>query len=156
MNADMGSMPTLMYAEAAEAASVAERQLTDLKRDMHLLGQRLRKMDPPLVVTCARGSSDHAATFAKYLIEVRGRTPVASFAPSTSSLYATPWRHLRGALFLAISQSGQSPDVIVSARAARDAGAFVVAIVNDMHSPLSEVGEGTIHLLAWRGGRDAE
>jgi glucosamine--fructose-6-phosphate aminotransferase (isomerizing) len=144
----MGSMTTLMYAEAAEAALVAERQLADLKHDLHLLGQRLRKMDPSLVITCARGSSDHAATFAKYLIEVRGRTPVASFAPSTSSLYATPWRHLRGALFLAISQSGQSPDVIISARAAREAGAFVVAIVNDTHSPLSELAEVTIPILA--------
>src|SRR5687768_3408529 len=131
MNADMGPMTTLMYAEAAQAASVAERHLADLKRDMHLLGQRLREMDPPLVITCARGSSDHAATFAKYLIEIRGRTPVASFAPSTSSLYPAPWRHLRGALFLAISQSGQSPDILISARAAKDAGAFVVAIVND-------------------------
>ncbi len=146
----MGSTTTLMFAEAAEAASVAERQLTDLKRDMHSLGQRLRKMDPPLVITCARGSSDHAATFAKYLIEVRGRTPVASFAPSTSSLYATPWRHLRGALFLAISQSGQSPDIIISARAAKDAGAFVVAIVNDVNSPLSEVAEVAIPILAGR------
>jgi glucosamine--fructose-6-phosphate aminotransferase (isomerizing) len=144
----MGSMTTLMYAEAAEAALVAERQLADLKHDLHLLGQRLRKMDPSLVITCARGSSDHAATFAKYLIEVRGRTPVASFAPSTSSLYTTPWRHLRGALFLAISQSGQSPDVIISARAAREAGAFVVAIVNDTHSPLSELAEVTIPILA--------
>jgi glucosamine--fructose-6-phosphate aminotransferase (isomerizing) len=144
----MGSMTTLMYAEAAEAALVAERQLADLTHDLHLLGQRLRKMDPSLVITCARGSSDHAATFAKYLIEVRGRTPVASFAPSTSSLYATPWRHLRGALFLAISQSGQSPDVIISARAAREAGAFVVAIVNDTHSPLSELAEVTIPILA--------
>src|SRR3990170_1505704 len=150
MNADMGSMPTLMYAEAAEAASVAERQVAELKRDLQLLGRRLRKMDPSLVITCARGSSDHAATFAKYLIEVRGRTPVASFAPSTSSFYATPWRHLRGALFLAISQSGQSPDVIISARAAKDAGAFVVAIINDVHSPLSEVAEVTIPILAGR------
>ena len=146
----MGPMTTLMYAEAAEAPSVAERQLADLKRDLHLLGQRLRKMDPPLVITCARGSSDHAATFAKYLIEVRGRTPVASFAPSTSSLYPAPWRHLRGALFLAISQSGQSPDILISARAAKDAGAFVVAIVNDARSPLSEVAEVTIPILAGR------
>ena len=147
-NARMGSMQTLMYAEAAEAASVAERQFADLKGDMRLLGRRLRAMDPPLVITCARGSSDYAATFAKYLIEVRCRTPVASFAPSTSSLHATPWRHLGGVFFLAISQSGQSPDVIASARAAKAAGAFVVAIVNDVHSPLSEVAEVTIPLLA--------
>lgn len=143
-------MTTQMYAEAAEAASVAERQLADLKRDMRLLGQRLREMDPPLVITCARGSSDHAATFAKYLIETRGRTPVASFAPSTSSLYSTPWRHLNGTVFLAISQSGQSPDLLISARSARDAGALVVAIVNDIHSPLAEVAEVTIPMLAGR------
>jgi glucosamine--fructose-6-phosphate aminotransferase (isomerizing) len=141
-------MTTQMYAEAAESASVAERQLADLKHDIGMLGQRLRKMDPPLVITCARGSSDYAATFAKYLIEIRGRTPVASFAPSTSSLYATPWKHLKGTVFLTISQSGQSPDVLISARAARDAGALVVAIINDIHSPLAEVAEVTIPMLA--------
>ena len=144
----MGPTKTLMYAEAAEAPSVAERQLVDLKHDLQMLGERLREMDPPLVVTCARGSSDHAATFAKYLIEVRARTPVASFAPSTSSLYATPWRHLGGALFLAISQSGRSPDILISARAAKAAGAFVVAIVNDAQSPLAELAEVTIPILA--------
>src|SRR5437868_5513104 len=146
----MGPETTLMYAEAAEAASVAERQLVALQPDLDALGRRLRELDPPLVITCARGSSDHAATFAKYLIEVRSRRPVASFAPSTSSLYATPWRHLRGALFLAISQSGRSPDIIISARAAKDAGAFVVAIVNEADSPLSEVAEITIPMLAGR------
>src|SRR4051812_14090763 len=146
----MGSRQTYMQAEAAESAAVAERQLAELTHDMRLLGERLRAMDPPVVVTCARGSSDHAATFAKYLIEVRARTPVTSFAPSTSSLYATPWRHLGGALFLAISQSGRSPDIIISARAAKEAGAFVVAIVNDAHSPLAEVAEVTIPILAGR------
>jgi len=137
-NADMGSRTTLMYAEAAEAAAVAERQSVVLKPQLDALGRRLRELDPPVVITCARGSSDHAATFAKYLIEVRARTPVASFAPSTSSLYATPWRHLAGVLFLAISQSGRSPDILISARAAKAAGALVVAIVNDADSPLAE------------------
>jgi glucosamine--fructose-6-phosphate aminotransferase (isomerizing) len=146
----MGPTTTLMYAEAEEAASVAERQSVDLKHDLQRLGERLRKMDPPLVVTCARGSSDHAATFAKYLIEGRARTPVSSFAPSTSSLYATPLRHLGGTLFLAISQSGRSPDIIMSARAAKQAGAFVVAIVNDADSPLAELAEVTIPILAGR------
>ena len=139
-----------MYAEAAEAAAVAERQSVVLKPQLDVLGRRLRELDPPLVITCARGSSDHAATFAKYLIEVRARTPVASFAPSTSSLYATPWRHLAGVLFLAISQSGRSPDILISARAAKAAGALVVAIVNDADSPLAEVAEVTIPILAGR------
>ena len=57
---------TLIYAEAVEAAPVVERQLTGLDDKMRWLGQRLSEMDPPVVVTCARESSDHAATFAKY------------------------------------------------------------------------------------------
>src|SRR5688572_19422636 len=116
---------TQMYAEAAEAAVIAERHLAGLQSTMHELGLRLRESDPSLVLTCARGSSDHAATFAKYLIETRARCPVASYAPSISSIYATPWRKLTGAFFLAISQSGKSPDIVTSARAAKEAGALV-------------------------------
>ncbi len=137
-----------MFAEAAQAASVAEAQIAGLGEVMDRLGQRLRELDPPVVITCARGSSDHAATFAKYLIETRVLTPVASYAPSVSSLYATPWRKLGGVLFLAISQSGRSPDLVVSARAARDSGALVVAIVNDPQSPLAEVAELVVPMLA--------
>jgi len=137
-----------MFAEAAEAPAVAARQLAELAGPLQRLGERLRRLDPPLVVTCARGSSDHAATFAKYLIETHVRTPVASFAPSTSSVYGTAWRKLGGAVFLAISQSGRSPDLLVSAEAARDAGACVVALVNDAESPLAEMAEVTIPMLA--------
>lgn len=144
----MNAGQTLTFAEAAEAAAVAERQLAELQMPLRALGQRLRELDPPLVLTCARGSSDHAATFAKYLIETRGLAPVASYAPSVSSLYATPWHKLGGAFFLAISQSGHSPDIVVSARAAREAGALVVALVNDPDSPLAEAAEVTIPLLA--------
>jgi glucosamine--fructose-6-phosphate aminotransferase (isomerizing) len=137
-----------MHAEAAEAPAVAARQLDTLRDPLAALGRRLREADPPVVITCARGSSDHAATYAKYLIETRARTPVASYAPSLSSVYGTVWRKLRGTLFLSISQSGKSPDLVVSARAARDAGALVVAIVNDPASPLAEASEITIPLLA--------
>ncbi len=137
-----------MHAEAAEAPAVAQRQLDTLREPIAALGRRLREADPPIVITCARGSSDHAATYAKYLIETRARTPVASYAPSVYSVYGTVWRKLRGTLFLAISQSGKSPDLIVSARAAREAGALVVAIVNDPASPLADVAEVTIPMLA--------
>jgi glucosamine--fructose-6-phosphate aminotransferase (isomerizing) len=137
-----------MWAEAAEAPLVAERQLAELAGPIGQLGERLRALDPPLAITCARGSSDHAATFAKYLIETHVRVPVASFAPSTSSVYATHWRKLEGTLFLAISQSGQSPDLLASAQAARGAGAFVVAIVNDANSPLAAMANETIPMLA--------
>lgn len=144
----MGADQTLTFAEASEAASVAERQLAEFAPLMRPLGQRLRGLDAAFVLTCARGSSDHAATFAKYLIETRARRPVASHAPSISSLYATRWRKLEGALFLAISQSGRSPDILASARDARDAGALVVALVNDDSAPLAETADVTIPLLA--------
>jgi len=144
----MSAEQTLMHKEAAEAIAVVERQLAEPVDEIRQLGERLRRMDPPLVITCARGSSDHAATYAKYLIETRAGTAVASFAPSTSTLYATPWRHFEGALFLAISQSGRSPDLLISAKAARDAGAFVVAIVNESESPLAEIAELVVPLLA--------
>jgi glutamine---fructose-6-phosphate transaminase (isomerizing) len=139
---------TLMHAEAAEAPDVARRQAAELAEPLRRLGETLRGLDPHVVITCARGSSDHAATFAKYLIETRVRTPVASFAPSTSSVYGTAWRKLKDALFLAISQSGRSPDLLVSARAAREAGAFVVAIVNDPEAPLAEAADLAIPMLA--------
>ena len=139
---------TLMHAEAAEAADVSRRQADQLADPIRRLGERLRTLDPHVVITCARGSSDHAATFAKYLIETRLRTPVASFAPSTASIYGTAWRKLKGALFLAISQSGRSPDLLVSAADAREAGAFVVAIVNDIESPLAGLADLAIPMLA--------
>lgn len=83
---------TLLHREAKEAPAAAERQLSEHRGLMAELGGRLRALDPPLVITCARGSSDHAATFAKYLIETRALTPVASHAPSVSSVYSTQWR----------------------------------------------------------------
>lgn len=144
----MSAEQTLMFAEAAEAAPMAERQLAGLQSTIRELGSRLRESDPSIVLTCARGSSDHAATFAKYLIETRVRSPVASHAPSISSLYATPWRQLAGAFFLAISQSGKSPDIVTSARAAKEAGALVAALVNDPHAPLAQVADVTLPMLA--------
>lgn len=139
---------TLIQAEAAEAPAMAERHLAELGAPLRALGRTIRDRDPHVVITCARGSSDHAATFAKYLIETRSGVPVASFAPSTASIYGTDWRRLEGALFLAISQSGRSPDLLLSAEAARAAGALVVAIVNDPGSPLAASAEIVLPMLA--------
>jgi glutamine---fructose-6-phosphate transaminase (isomerizing) len=126
---------TLMFAEAGEAGATIARQLAD-RAAITALGARLRATPPPLVATCARGSSDHAATFAKYLIETHAGTPVVSSAPSVASIYHAAPR-MAGALCLAISQSGRSPDLIATATAAREAGAIVAALVNDETSPLA-------------------
>ncbi|MGE5984579.1 SIS domain-containing protein, partial [Klebsiella aerogenes] len=75
------------------------------------LGAKLRAAPPAVIVTCARGSSDHAATYGKYLIETRTGIPVASAAPSVASVYAAS--AVQGhALCIAISQSGRSPDLL--------------------------------------------
>lgn len=138
---------TRMHVEAAEAAAVVRRQLTANAELMRELGARLRHLGPKAVVTGARGSSDHAATFAKYLIEMRLGVPTSSAAPSISSIYAA---HpvLQGALVLAISQSGKSPDLLKTVEAAKAAGAFVVSLVNVEGSPLENAAHAHIPLHA--------
>lgn len=137
-----------MEAEAAETVQVAERQLRDYPALLPGIGEKLRQLDPQLVMTCARGSSDHAATYTKHLIEVETATPTASHSPSISSIFHTRWRSLDRALFLAISQSGQSPDLVLSAKAAVDAGALVLSIVNAESSPLAAESWATLPILA--------
>lgn len=139
---------TLMFAEAAEAASVVARQYAANKALMTDLAARLRAADPQIIFTCARGSSDHAATFAKYLFETRLGIHTISQAPSISSIYGGPLLHMRGQPFILVSQSGKSPDLLLSAEAARDAGALVIAFVNDLASPLAAIAEIVVPLNA--------
>lgn len=138
---------TLLYAEAAAAADTVARQLERNDSVVRALAARLRNAPPPFVVTCARGSSDHAATYAKYLIETQTGCVTASASPSVESIYAVPLR-LAGALYLVISQSGASPDLLRNAEAARAAGAHVVALVNAEDSPLAALAEAVIPLHA--------
>lgn len=121
--------------EAAESGAAARRQIARNAEAVARLGARLRAAPPPFVVTCARGSSDHAASYGKYLIETVLGVPVASIGPSVASLYETPLK-LDGALFVAVSQSGRSPDLIRLVEAAKAGGALVVGFVNDEASPL--------------------
>ncbi len=136
-----------MFREAAESAAVVRAQLVANSEPVTRLGETLRRLAPRAVVTCARGSSDHAATYAKYLLETRCGVLTSSGAPSVSSVYsARP--DLGGALCLAISQSGRSPDLLAAADAARAAGALVVALVNDERSSLAERADHVIPLRA--------
>lgn len=136
-----------MFREAGESAAVVRRQQLANRSLMKGLGERLRALAPRTVVTCARGSSDHAATFAKYLIETRLGVPTSSAALSVSSVYAAQ-PMLDGALFIAISQSGRSPDLLTAARAARASGAFVIALVNVDGSPLATEADAVVALSA--------
>lgn len=112
------------------------------------LAKRLRAAPPPLVVTCARGSSDHAATYGKYVIETTARNMVASVGPSVASMYQRAPVGLANALFVAVSQSGKSPDVLQLTEAARQGGALVVAMVNDETAPLASLAHIVLPLCA--------
>ena len=146
-NAAVDGRQTLMEQEAGEAAAAVARMLAANRDAFGEIGRRLRSSPPAAVVTCARGSSDHAATYAKYLIETMTGTPTASAALSIASLYDAP--AVRGnRLCLAISQSGKSPDLLAAVEQQRDAGAFVVALVNADGSPLADIADIVIPLSA--------
>jgi glutamine---fructose-6-phosphate transaminase (isomerizing) len=136
-----------MAAELREAPAAVRRQADGLVAPLAELVLRLARRPPEIVVTCARGSSAHAATFAKHLIERHLGIPVASAAPNIATIYRQPLR-LRGQLFLAISQSGLSDDLIETTIAARAAGALTAAIVNDPKSPLASVSEVVLSMAA--------
>jgi glutamine---fructose-6-phosphate transaminase (isomerizing) len=136
----MNDSNTQMAAESREAAEILRRQAGALAQPIAELADRLRRHPPQVVLTCARGSSAHAATFGKYLIERHAGIPVSSVAPSIASLYRQRLA-IQGQLFIAISQAGRSADVIESAAMAKSAGAITVAIVNDADSPLARASD---------------
>jgi len=125
-----------MADELREAPDAVARQSHSLAAPLQDLTARLNARPPQLVVTCARGSSAHAATFAKHLIELQLGIPVAAAAPNIATVYGQRLR-LNGQLFLAISQSGRSDDLVETAAMARQAGALTAALVNATDSPLA-------------------
>ena len=132
------AIKTIMYREAAEAPDCVENQLQRNAATLAALADRLRTQPPAAMVTIGRGSSAHAASYARYLVETRLGILTSSLSHSIFSVFKAPLS-LRNMLCLAISQSGRSPDLLAAARAARDSGAIVVALVNDPGSPLAEI-----------------
>ena len=139
--------PTRMFAEAAEAPAVVARQLAANRDSLRSLGSALRSRPPRVVATCARGSSDHAATYLKHLVETRAGVLVTSASPSVSSVYhAAP--AMDGALAIGLSQSGKSPDLLAAMQAAKDGGAYTLALVNVADSPLAALSDVVLPLHA--------
>jgi glucosamine--fructose-6-phosphate aminotransferase (isomerizing) len=125
-----------MAAELRAAPDVVRAQPAALREPLADLIKLCRHTPPNLVVTCARGSSAHAATFGKHLIERYLGIPVAAAAPNIATVYRRRMR-LEGQLLLVISQSGRSDDLSEFALMAKAAGARTAAIVNDTASPLA-------------------
>ncbi|MDP5008955.1 MAG: SIS domain-containing protein [Glaciimonas sp.] len=136
-----------MLKEACSAAEYVALQLISDRERYAELGQHLRLAQHSTVLTVARGSSDHAANYCAYLIMARLGRIVASLPMSLVTLYKSPL-HTRDTLAIAISQSGQSPDVIEPIRYFREGGASTIALVNDIASPLAHSVEWPMPLHA--------
>lgn len=111
------------------------------------VGARIAAARPRFVLIAARGTSDHAALYAKYLAEVRMQLPVGLASPSALTVYgAAP--DMRDVLFVAVSQSGRSPDLVDSLSVARARGAISVTVTNDLDSPLAHAAEHAVGIHA--------
>jgi glucosamine--fructose-6-phosphate aminotransferase (isomerizing) len=139
----------LMAAEIAEQPAVLARLLAEGAEEIAAVRARVERFAPRFVLIAARGTSDHAALYAKYLVEARLQLPAGLVSPSTLTLYgARP--DLSRVLFLAVSQSGGSPDLVGSVEAARSCGAMTVAITNNSTSPLAAAAEHEVDVRAGR------
>jgi glutamine---fructose-6-phosphate transaminase (isomerizing) len=149
--ADSPAPPTtpgaLMAAEVAEQPEVLARLLADGAAEIAEVRSAIDAYRPRFVLIAARGTSDHAALYGKYLAEIRLQLPAGLASPSTLTVYgARP--DLSGVLFIAVSQSGGSPDLLGSLEAARTCGAMTVAVTNNASSPLAEAAEHHVDIRA--------
>ncbi|MBD8531974.1 MULTISPECIES: SIS domain-containing protein [unclassified Massilia] len=136
-----------MLQEAMSAGDCVALQLSQDGERYAELGRTLRAASFTSAVTVARGSSDHASGYVAYLIMSRMGRLVTSLPMSLITLYKSPLV-TQGTLAIAISQSGQSPDVVEPIQYFRDGGATTVALVNDAESPLAQSAAWTMPLHA--------
>ena len=150
---DEPSTSSAMAREIAEIPAAAVRLLarTDV---LEKIVARIEQAKPRMVVFCGRGSSGHVGVYLRYLCEARLGLLVSNAAPSVVTAYRRP-PDMREALFVVVSQSGRSPDLVTATRVARTAGALTLAIVNDDASPAAAeselvfpIGAGAEHAVA--------
>ena len=136
---------TRLHTEIAEQPDAVTRLLDRVAPTLPQLHDALWSDDVHHVVLVARGSSDNAARYAQYLFGLHHHLPVALATPSLGSVYGVE-PDFRGALVIAVSQSGQSPDVVGVLDAARRQGRPALAITNDPTSPLADAASHVLDL----------
>lgn len=140
-------MTSKMRTEALEAANVISRQINENKKLLDTITAELRANDPYSIVSIARGSSDHAAQYMNYLAMAKlGKLPT-SLSMSILTLYKAEL-DISKSLGVAISQSGQSPDVVNPLGYFTEKGRGSIALVNDTNSPLAKIAKWTVPLHA--------
>jgi glucosamine--fructose-6-phosphate aminotransferase (isomerizing) len=138
---------SLFESEAAEIPQLAARQFASLTSELGPVVARLEALAPTLFATIARGSSDNAAAFTAYLVAMRLRLPPASLPPSLASVYGTTLR-LERACVLAVSQSGESPDLNLALAHAKAGGAVTLGLINRPGSALAGVADLVLEIGA--------
>ncbi|MGW0170727.1 SIS domain-containing protein [Streptomyces sp. NPDC003343] len=137
----------IMAREMAEQPAVLRRILDAGAPRIQEVAREIAARGPRFVLLTARGTSDNAALYAKYLLEIRLGVPCGLTSMSTTTAYgARP--DLTDVLVVTVSQSGGSPDLVASTKAAREAGALTLAVTNNPDSPLAAVSEYHIDIMA--------
>lgn len=143
----MNSPSSLMLQETEQSPAVVAGLLEKEAGTFAEIARIFQKSEPAVITTAARGSSDHAATFFKYLMEITMGIPVASIGPSVASVYGSKLK-LKNGLHFTVSQSGASPDIVAAQEAAKKGGATTVAVVNVVDSPLGNAADVVLALHA--------
>ena len=143
-------MTTNMRREIEETPDVVACLLAAVPSETRVVASAIRAASPQFVAIVARGTSDHAGTYARYLVETHLGIVAGMVAPSVTTVYGARlcWQDT---LLLAFSQSGQSPDIREVTEAARSGGALTVAITNDPSSPLAGA---AAHVLPCHAGNE--
>jgi len=140
-------MTTYLQREIREQPEALGRFLQEEAAHVQAIAQALAQMPITHVVIAARGTSDNAATYGRYLLESFVGWPVSLAAPSLYTLYKRPPR-LKDALVIGISQSGQAADVLEVLTEGRRQGAVTLAVTNTAGSPLAQAADHSILLHA--------
>jgi len=135
--------------EIHEQPGILSRLFNEQAETAARIAAAIRARDVRYAVFAARGTSDNAARYAQYLFGALNRLPVALATPSLFSIYRTP-PHMRGALVLGVSQSGQSPDIVAVVEEGKRQGALTVTVTNAPDSPLAQAADFVLPLDAGR------
>src|ERR1051325_2222192 len=140
---------SLMLAEIQQQPTALERTIKRESRTIKRFAQSIEKQPPKLIVLVARGSSDNAALFGRYLLEIATGIPVSLAAPGVHTLYQTRMR-LQDALVLGISQSGEGTDINIVLEKSKQSGAKTIAITNEADSEMAKIADETFLIHAGR------
>lgn len=143
----MTTSDSFLRTEILEQPQALRRLIETERANVERVAAAIRQRQPQYIVIAARGTSDNAARYGQYLFGAANRLPVSLATPSLFTLYKQP-PQMAGALVLAISQSGQSPDIVSVVAEGRRQGALTVAFTNDASSPLAQAAEYTVNLCA--------